>query len=787
MIGGAFLPGKALLPVDLLSAYPAWEGAFENPKVSNSLLSDIAFQFYPWHKLAYEEVQANGHIPLWNPYELSGQPIVANAQSAFYYPPNLLLNWFKAEGVSAICALFNLIFLGLFIYYFCREIKLRQVSSLFAVVSATFCGPVIVWLGYPHLNAIAPLPLIFLAGERIINNRRLISSIGMLGVGIGLSLLGGHPETTFHMCFAFSLYFIFRLITVKPGIKKGVLWLSAILGGVFIGLLLGAIQWVPFVEFLLDSATLAEGGRSMGGTSIFYSAEWGYNITTLVTFLIPNFFGSPITHNYIWPFPTYQNYNEQSVYFGLIPLAMSLYALITPRRRSQAMILVGISLFFLAVAWRLPGFESVNHIPPFSLLLNKRLKMFIPLMMAIVAAIGLDEWLDDSHINKFKADHRILVLLPAFVSLVIFGYIGFISIFPQATVHLNIQTHNFLEQIVHQVFNLNQPRIIVSFIVAGALILLYIFNLRKIINHKVLGISAITITLLELLVIGWNYNPIIDRKLIYPEIPILAAFKPENQPFRTLSTDLLIFPPNSGSAYRVAQIEGYDLPVASSFFDIYKAQGGEKASHRQVWSIDFPLVDWLNVRYILSKTPIQKDGYVLVMDQPEYKLYRNENAYPRAFMVYDYRVIEDTAKLLTTMISNPEDLRNMVLFDTLPEGLPKLRIQEEKPQSNVNIIKYAMNSVLIDVTSTQAGFLVMSDLYMKGWKVTIDGRESPIIRANYTYRAISITEGKHEVMFYYEPNSYFIGKYLSLSGWLVSLSILLFSLRKLININGLSS
>ena len=330
----ALFHNQALLPADILSVYPALQTSAENQKVSNDLLSDVVLQFYPWHKLAYEEAQASGHFPLWNPYELTGQPLLANAQSALYYPPNILLHWIRPEDVAAVCAYFNLLLLGVFTFYFGREIKLGKLASLFAAITIMLSGPVIVWLQYPIVNSLASFPLMLLAGEKIINHRHLTLWIGVLGVAIGLSILGGHPETTFNICFAFGLYFSLRLIVKKPGFRQTLLSLGAVFAGVLIGLLLGAIQWVPFTEFLFNSATLSEGGRSMGGAHLLFSGDWLYNLSTSVTLLIPNFFGSPLTHNYLWPFSNYQNYNEQTIYFGLIPLALSFSMLLNPRRRS---------------------------------------------------------------------------------------------------------------------------------------------------------------------------------------------------------------------------------------------------------------------------------------------------------------------------------------------------------------------------------------------------------------------------------------------------------------------
>ena len=229
-----------------------------------------------------------------------------------------------------------------------------------------------------------------------------------------------------------------------------------------------------------------------------------------------------------------------------------------------------------------------------------------------------------------------------------------------------------------------------------------------------------------------------------------------------------MFPPNAGAAYQIAQVEGYDYPVFQSEYDLYRAQGGDKASHRQVWSIDNPLVDWLNIRYVISSDPIDKNGYNLVLDQPAYKVYRNDNAYPRAYMVYDYQVIEDREKLLETMVSSPEMLKEKVLFDQPPSNVPAVTelLPAEIP-AQVEFTYYGMDRAVLNVSSERAGFLVMSDIYAPGWKANIDGQPAAVLNANYAYRAIYLVAGQHQAEFYYAPDSFTIGKALSLSGLII--------------------
>ncbi|HZE86023.1 MAG TPA: hypothetical protein VE035_17005, partial [Puia sp.] len=62
--------------------------------------------------------------------------------------------------------------------------------------------------------------------------------------------------------------------------------------------------------------------------------------------------------------------------------------------------------------------------------------------------------------------------------------------------------------------------------------------------------------------------------------------------------------------------------------------------------------------------------------------------------------------------------------------------------------------------------------YDRGWKAYIDysDRESPIIRANYVLRGLSIPAGRHNIRFLFHPQAYYLGRQLE---WMANIILLL--------------
>src|SRR5512135_3749441 len=89
-----------------------------------------ALQFMPWRWYVWEMLQ-QGMLPLWNPFNGMGAPLMANYQLALFYPPGWLTYLFAAiGGVSwmawsqTLLIVLHLIWAGIGMVQFSRSLGL---------------------------------------------------------------------------------------------------------------------------------------------------------------------------------------------------------------------------------------------------------------------------------------------------------------------------------------------------------------------------------------------------------------------------------------------------------------------------------------------------------------------------------------------------------------------------------------------------------------------------------------------------------------------------------------
>ncbi len=155
-------------------------------------------------------------------------------------------------------------------------------------------------------------------------------------------------------------------------------------------------------------------------------------------------------------------------------------------------------------------------------------------------------------------------------------------------------------------------------------------------------------------------------------------------------------------------------------------------------------------------------------------LYQNEHAGKRVEFVTDWAFAASDNETLAMMRQPAYDARKfVVLQETLPtlfewtgsnkNSIPgsSRNLSYQEP-TQIDTIKSTDNSVLLYIRNSSDGILVFSESFYPGWQVYVDGKSTPVFRANYQFFAIFLKQGMHEVYRVYRPHSV-------LSGLLVTL------------------
>jgi hypothetical protein len=164
---------------------------------------------------------------------------------------------------------------------------------------------------------------------------------------------------------------------------------------------------------------------------------------------------------------------------------------------------------------------------------------------------------------------------------------------------------------------------------------------------------------------------------------------------------------------------------------------------------------------------------------PGVTLLENVRARPRAWLVSEL------------VVAAPAEIQRSVETGRLPDGRPfdpsrVALVEESVPGSaacasacgTVAILELGDDRMKLRVEASEAAFLVTSDSYFDGWRATVAGRTTPIVRTDACLRGVRVPAGIYEVSFEFRPRSRVIGAIASATGLAASLGLLLVARRR---------
>ena len=764
-----FLKGLVPIPADLIVGiyYPwrdyIWNGLIAGVPFKNGLLSDVVSIIYPWRLYGIELMQ-KGIWPLWIPQALGGAPLLANFQSGLFYPFNFLFFIFSKINAWSIYIILQPVLASLFCFIFLRNLKLQILPSLIGGLIFAFSGFNLVWLEYGIVgHAGLWLPLILLTIDKLFNKPSgLWVAIGALATGF--SLLAGYPQIAAFSLVVAVLYLLFKIFWAKE--KVGRRSLLLVFGFLFLGTFLAAVQLLPGLELWRLSI------RGADPTAAAF--HFGLNpLKNLILFLAPDFYGNPATGNF-WGWGAY---NESVSYISVAGLLMAITALLSYKKNKivtffKILLLASLLMVF---ANPLSNFIFSLGLPILASASAGRFLFLVDFSLAILAAYGVE--------LLFKKDKRKVF----FFSL---GFIVFLFLIFLVVIFLKPDfwpDKDLLTNLTVVKRNLILPTIFLLI----SLVLVIIIKLKPFSKmKKAMVLLLFLLVTIDLFRFGFKYTPFSHKDYLYPPTSLIDFLKNQSGLYRFYG----LIPQSMFIPYNLFSPEGYEplmIKRYSEFANQINEENFLKISAGSRWVIvnrqESPLLNLLGAKYLLSfnSDPVSewdpqyfkypKEKYELVFQYSLSQVYENKEVLPRAFIVHDFQVLgdEETLRTLTNKDFNP---RETLLLEEKPLNLPEEELGEDEVIINEN--SYFNNQILIRTKNPAAGFLFLSDNFYPGWRAFVDNQPTKIYRANYTFRAVFLPKGEHEIRFIYDPKSFKIGVLISFTSFLLLSALTLISLRK---------
>jgi hypothetical protein len=160
---------------------------------------------------------------------------------------------------------------------------------------------------------------------------------------------------------------------------------------------------------------------------------------------------------------------------------------------------------------------------------------------------------------------------------------------------------------------------------------------------------------------------------------------------------------------------------------------------------EYRVLDVTNTKYVLSPGPLQGAPLKEIARGSRHIIYEREGALPRAYLVGQAVVVPDSIAVQTLLGGTFDYHRTAALAEPLPGNIPL----QPDPQGSVQWVERGAHSFTLRVQTDRPALLMLLDNYYPQWHASIDGQRAQIVRANYTFRAVPVPAGQHDVVFYY--------------------------------------
>jgi len=744
-----------------------------------------------------------GEEGLWASTMFSGMPA---------YLVNLSWSDRVVMGMKKVLSIFlphpiSNIFLAFVCYYILLlSFRIRPWFAIAGALAFGLSSYMIIGLSAGHnarIGAIAFMPLVF-AGIHLAFSGKRILGFGVTAAGLALHLRENHLQITYYLVLIVLVYGLVHLIhafrnkQLASFFKTILLLIPAVViaTGTFFGQFWAISEYTRYSIRGASEIATKQNAEDAAGLSKSYAFNNSYGILEPITLLIPNFYGGS-SSNYLVQNQTSETYkalansgdqetaNQLASYtaaywgpqqpFGAVPYYAG--AIIT------FLFVVGIAFADKKYVWWLvplsalslmlsmgDSFSTFNYFmfdyfPGYNKFRSVTFALVIILFaMPLLGMLGLEKLMS---LGWNKATQKKLiwpVSITLGLCLILIAVGGFGSFLKPEEAQLPVWFKNALQKDRIALLRSDAWR---------SLWLILLF-------------SGGTFALLK------NYlKPVI----VYPVLVVLIWFDLGFVDSRYFTKDN--YKRKRDNAFAIATAADQEILKDKSYYRVYNLQSPFTEARTSYFHHSVGGYHGAKLRRYqdLYDSCISKDTRQLFEDfqkgNPRFSEYNTLNMLNAKYIVYGpdkENVIFNPAAngpawfvgMVLNVNTPAEELKKVGEINTNEVAVINGQLTIDNSQltidslASITLVENKPPYLKYESESSANGLAVFSEIYYpKGWYAFIDGKEAPILRANYVLRALEVPAGKHVIEFKFEPKPYVIGNKITMaSGWLLLVVVL---------------
>jgi len=718
----------------------------------------------------------------WNIFQNSGTTTEGGWVAQQFLIFKSFLFWLiPAPASVAWFMVLNLAFGGAGTYFCCRLIGASVIASLAGGLLFALAPENASLINAGHVLKIATIcftPWVFYCYERGAQSRKVFWYL-LTGMVLAFQFFHGHWQIAFYTCLALGVYGLLRGVGVAMAEKwRGAskfLLLNIVMLVFFLTSV--AISLVPLASWSRDTNRGVQSGENSGkgGLNRDEAMTWSLPPEELAAFVIPGAFGlsrqegglNPTNiRSYYWG---RMNFTQTISYFGLLGWLLLPLPLLFRRDRYTwfAVAAVAGGIFFSMGKYSLFYQFIYDYLPGINRFRVPKMMMFIPVLgLSVLTARGLD-CLGDAEVRASKAFRRYLlgiwalpVGLLALLGVVHFGrdlwMNRFVDILAQPT-----RYEQGMGLVAQRWSNLTVETAIAAGMAALYALLLSLARVGTAVRFVPLALMALFIV---------DVGRINTKFMFLVDVPQKAAAK------NTPVMDFLLKQPGN---YRTLPVSGDPMPYAAKNIPVMFTSTPVQQQRWQEFldNLNFssPMLDIMNVKYLVYDTAQYQqekaslgERFTPVFSAPDGSevVVENRRVLPKAWLVPSVMNVSTPMQAISVLQNPNFEPRQFALVESpSPIPLEQPGVSPLGTAGVVTVMEYKGEVVSFAADVAKNSLLVSGEKFANGWKATVDGKPTEIQRVNYIQRGVYLTPGRHEVRFIFDPLSFKVGKWLTLTSF----------------------